>query len=85
METFIGQIILFAGSYTPVGFAACDGALLPISNYTALFSLLGTTYGGDGTANFALPKMSASALTGAKEGEGARYLIAIEGIYPPRN
>jgi len=54
---FIGEIYLFAGNFAPQGWAFCDGQLLPISQYTALFSLLGTTYGGNGTSNFALPDL----------------------------
>ena len=77
MEPFIGQIILFAGNFAMRGWSACDGRLLPISQYEALFSILGTTYGGNGVSNFALPKFD-------KVGE-ATYLIALEGVYPPRN
>jgi microcystin-dependent protein len=56
-DPFIGQIILFAGNFEPSGWAFCDGRLLPISQNTALFSILGTTYGGDGITNFALPDL----------------------------
>lgn len=48
---------MFAGAYAPEGWAMCNGQLLPISGYEALFSLIGTTYGGDGVTNFALPDM----------------------------
>lgn len=57
MEPFIGQIIMFAGNFVPRGWALCDGQLLPISQHTALFSILGTTYGGDGKTTFALPDL----------------------------
>jgi len=57
MEAYLGQIILFAGKFAPVDWAFCDGTLLQISEYDALFSLLGTTYGGDGQTNFALPDL----------------------------
>lgn len=57
MEPFIGQIIMFAGSFAPRGWALCDGQLLPISSNSALFSILGTTYGGDGKTTFALPDL----------------------------
>ncbi|MEZ4959287.1 MAG: tail fiber protein [Saprospiraceae bacterium] len=57
MEPFIGEIKLFAGNFAPRGWAFCDGQLLPISQNTALFSILGTTYGGDGRTTFALPDM----------------------------
>jgi len=56
-EPFIGEIKLFAGNFAPRGYALCDGALLPISQYQALFSLLGTFYGGDGRTTFALPDL----------------------------
>jgi len=55
---YIGEIRLFAGSFAPVGWAFCNGALLPIASYEALFNLIGTTYGGDGQSNFALPNLS---------------------------
>lgn len=54
---FTGQIIRFAGNFAPRGWAFCDGQLLPIAQNTALFSLLGTTYGGDGRTTFALPDL----------------------------
>jgi len=56
-EAFIGEIRMFAGSFAPREWAFCDGQLLGISQNDALFSLLGTTYGGDGRTNFALPDM----------------------------
>lgn len=54
---FIAQVIMFAGTFAPRNWAYCDGQLLPISSNSALFSLLGTTYGGDGRTTFALPDM----------------------------
>lgn len=57
MDPFIGQIIMFAGNFAPRGWAFCDGQLLAISSNTALFSILGTTYGGDGRTTFALPDL----------------------------
>lgn len=56
-EPYIGTIMLFAGNFAPLGWAQCDGQLLPISQYEALFSLIGTTYGGDGQTTFALPDL----------------------------
>lgn len=53
----LGEIRIFAGNFAPRGFAFCDGQLLPIPQNTALFSLLGTTYGGDGRSTFALPDL----------------------------
>ena len=52
---FIGEIIMFGGNFAPRGWALCDGQLLPISSNSALFSILGTMYGGDGRTTFALP------------------------------
>jgi microcystin-dependent protein len=57
MDPFIGQIIMFGGNFAPRGWAFCDGQLLPISQHSALFSILGTTYGGDGRTTFALPDL----------------------------
>lgn len=57
MEPFIAEIKLFGGNFAPRGWAFCDGQLLPISQYSALFSLLGTIYGGDGRTTFALPDL----------------------------
>ena len=54
-EPFIGQVTMFAGNFAPRGWALCDGQLLAISSNQALFSILGTTYGGDGRTTFALP------------------------------
>lgn len=54
---FIGEIRMFAGNFAPVGWAFCDGSLIPISENDALFNLIGTTYGGDGQNTFALPNL----------------------------
>ena len=56
-EGFIGEVRLFAGNFAPRGWAFCDGQLLAISTNTALFSILGTTYGGDGRTTFGLPDL----------------------------
>ncbi len=56
-EGFVGEIRMFAGNYAPENWAFCDGQLLTISDYDTLFSLLGTTYGGDGQTNFAVPDL----------------------------
>lgn len=55
MDPFLGQIMMFAGNFPPRGWAFCEGQLLSISTNTALFSLLGTIYGGDGRVTFGLP------------------------------
>lgn len=70
MEPFIGQVILFAGNFAPRGWAFCAGQLLPISQYQALFSLLGTTYGGDGRTTFALPDLRGRVPRGDEGGAG---------------
>jgi len=57
MEPFIGQIMMFGGNFAPRGWALCDGQLLAIAQNSALFSILGTTYGGDGRSTFALPNL----------------------------
>ena len=67
---FVAEIRIFAGNFAPTGWALCDGQLLPISQNTALFSLLGTTYGGDGRSNFALPNLQGSAPLQAGQGAG---------------
>src|SRR5262245_31939321 len=54
---YIGEIRMFAGNFAPVGWAFCNGALIPISQNDALFNLIGTTYGGDGQETFALPNL----------------------------
>jgi len=56
-DPFVAEIRIFAGNFAPRGWAFCNGQVLPISQNTALFSLLGTTYGGDGSSNFALPNL----------------------------
>lgn len=56
-EPFLGEIMIFAGNFPPRGWAFCDGQLLPIVQNTALFSILGTTYGGNGQTTFALPDL----------------------------
>ena len=56
-DPFLGEVRIFAGNFPPNGWAFCNGQLLPISQNTALFSILGTTYGGDGKSNFALPNL----------------------------
>lgn len=56
-DPFIGEVIMFAGTFAPRGWAFCDGQILAINQHQALFSLLGTTYGGDGRTSFALPDL----------------------------
>ena len=84
MEGTLGEIRLFAGTFSPKGWATCNGAVLPINENQALFSILGTTYGGDGRVTFHLPKLDASA-TGGDGQQVLHYVICIEGVYPQRN
>jgi microcystin-dependent protein len=56
-EAYVGEIRMFAGNFAPQGWAFCDGTELPISGNEVLFTLIGTTYGGDGTTTFALPEL----------------------------
>lgn len=58
-DPFVAEIRIFAGNFAPTGWALCNGQLMPISQNTALFSLLGTMYGGDGKSTFALPDLQA--------------------------
>jgi microcystin-dependent protein len=60
MDPFVAEIRIFGGNFAPAGWAFCDGQLLPISQNTALFSLIGTFYGGNGITNFGLPNLQGS-------------------------
>ena len=70
MNGTIGEIRLFGGNFAPRNWAFCDGQLLAISQNTALFSILGTTYGGDGRTSFALPDMRGRVANGEGTGPG---------------
>jgi len=70
MEPFIGEIVMFAGNFAPRGWALCQGQLLAISSNSALFSILGTTYGGDGRTTFALPDLRGRIATQQGTGPG---------------
>ena len=70
MDPFLGQIVMFGGNFAPRGWAFCNGQLLAISQYSALFSILGTTYGGDGRTTFALPDLRGRAPVSAEQGPG---------------
>lgn len=73
IEPFVGEIGLVGFNFAPRAWATCDGQLLPISQNTALFSLLGTTYGGDGRTTFALPNLKGSTPIGTGQGPGLTY------------
>lgn len=79
-EPFIGEIRMFGFNFAPVGWAFCQGQLLPISQNVALFSLLGTFYGGDGRTTFALPDLRSRVPLGMGQGTGlSNYTIGQAG------
>jgi microcystin-dependent protein len=69
-QPYLGAIFIFAGNFAPRGFQLCQGQILPISQYAALFSILGTTYGGNGVTTFALPDLQGRAPIGQGNGAG---------------
>lgn len=69
-DQFVAEIRIFPFNFPPTGWAFCDGQLMPISQNTALFALLGTTYGGDGKSTFALPNMQGNAPMQPGQGQG---------------
>ena len=75
MDPFLGQIILFAGTFAPQGWAFCQGQTMAISQNTALFSLLGTTYGGNGTTTFNLPDLRGRVPVGMGQGPGLPNIV----------
>jgi microcystin-dependent protein len=79
MDFYIGTIQLFPYNFVPMYWQLCNGVLLQIMQNQALFSLVGTTFGGDGRTTFALPN-----LTGTSPVPGMEYYIALTGIYPSR-
>lgn len=95
MEPFIGEICQYPYNFAPKGWALCHGQLMPISQNQALFSLLGTTYGGDGRTTFNLPDLRLKDANGnviqlqvGEIHEGKVYMeysIALQGIYPSRD
>jgi len=70
MDPFLGEIVMFAGNFAPRGWSFCDGQLISINQYQALFSILGTTYGGDGRTTFALPDLRGRTPIGPRRGPG---------------
>jgi microcystin-dependent protein len=81
MDPFVAEIRIFPFTFAPKGWAFCNGQLLPISQNTALFSLLGTFYGGDGKSTFALPNLQGSAAMHVGQGQGLsqRFLGELSG------
>ncbi len=80
MDYFLGQIVLFPYTFTPMGWSLCDGKSILIQQNTALFSLIGNRFGGDGRTNFNLPN-----LLGAEPIPNMNYYICMSGIYPTRD
>ena len=75
-EAYVGEIRVFAGNFAPLGWALCDGTLLPIADNQVLFTLIGTTYGGDGQSTFALPDLRGRAVIHQGTGPGlSPYVI----------
>ncbi len=75
-QGFIGEIRLFGGNFAPVGWAFCNGQIIPISQNSALFNLIGTTYGGDGQSTFALPDLQGRRPVHQGQGPGlSTYVI----------
>ena len=77
MEPFIGQIELFPYKRLPENWVTCEGQTIPITSNNALYSLIGTTFGGDAQTSFKLPD-----LKGKEPAPGMQYCIALQGIYP---
>jgi microcystin-dependent protein len=79
MDPFVAEIRIFPFNFAPRGWAFCDGQLLPISQNTALFSLVGTFYGGDGKSTFALPDLQGRAAVDVGQGQGLSQRFLGEG------
>lgn len=78
-EGFLGQVVLFAGDFAPLGWQFCHGQLLEISQYDQLFAVLSNTYGGNGATTFALPDLRDQGPS------GLNYIISVNGVFPGRN
>jgi len=80
---YLGEIFIMPGSYCPQGATEADGKLLPIATFQALYTILGTSYGGDGATNFAVPDLRPP--RDSSRPSGLRYCIALVGDYPVRS
>ena len=76
---YIGEIRMFAGNFAPINWLFCDGALIPISEYDVLFTLIGTTYGGDGVETFRLPDLRGRIPIHMGTGGGGTYVLGQTG------
>jgi len=83
-DAYMGEVFVTAATYCPRNTAEAAGQSLPISQNQALFSIMGTTYGGDGRSTFNLPDLRAAAPSHARGGS-TKYCIVLNGTYPPRN
>jgi len=96
-DAYLGEVTLFAGDYAPAGSVECLGYTMPIAQNPSLFSLLGTTYGGDGAKTFRLPDLRGGVATGQRTSDTAglaegrdmftvpvTFVIAVEGTLPAR-
>lgn len=80
MNVYLGQILQFAGNFAPEGFLPCDGRQVSISEFEALFALIGTTYGGDGQSTFNLPNLVGTVMVGSGIGStGTNYTLGQTG------
>ncbi len=82
MDPYLGQINAYPYTYEPANWALCDGRVMQISAYQTLYSLLGTTFGGDGVTTFNLPDLRPAA-TGS--GHVRYFMCVANGVYPPRD
>lgn len=86
MDTpFIGQIKPYPYNFAPQGWALCNGSLLQIVTNQALYSLIGTKFGGDGRTTFALPDLRGADVDNVYGNGNCHYYIALQGLYPPRS
>lgn len=77
MDPIIGEVKYFAGNFAPRGWAFCQGQIMKIKPNMTLYSIIGTTYGGDGRTTMALPNI--------EDLNGCKAIIALEGVYPSRS
>ena len=84
---YIGEVLRVSTNFCPQGSLEADGRLLPISSYSALFSLLGTQYGGDGRSTFALPDLRTAELSQNADGgrSAIKHCVVVDGLFPSRS
>ena len=82
MNTFLGSLLLVPYNFAPAGWALCNGQVLQINQWQAVFALLGTNFGGNGTTEFALPNMPP--VTDAN-GNQLTWIICLQGVFPSRD